>query len=200
MLKENWKPAAGTYARTVASTFLSFFVYFSVGVIASAFGEKNTILPTGILITANVIAQLLQLGLFMALLYSNMWLLGTKDANAVGYKHRKPDPYRGFKIGLLAAIPSITAFVLLVLDKVFVFWEALVTWYRVANFTFYPFMVWAFGTEFTGTVLASVSWSSLVIAGIPVLFLPLVTGGFYLLGYHRISLKERLLYGNKKKK
>lgn len=146
----------------------------------------------GLQSTANWVTQILMLIIFLAFPYSNLWYIGDHDRNAVLFGHRAEDKWRGAKIGLLADLPALAMWLLLVAGKLTGGLPGFVKWYRWMNVCFWP---WFNHVIPAGTLdPAAVSWGG-VAAMLPVLLsLPLLTGLGYFLGYSEISLRDRLVY------
>lgn len=192
------KQALKLYVNTILAGAMGFFVYLAIGVIFSIpMGEGQTVNPT-VTLWMNVVALLLQGILFFIIVYGKMWELGDKNANAVNFGRMPDDPVRGFKIGLLAAIPSILSFVALVVDKLFGLWNGMATAYRICHLALYPVIVWSFGPLVTVTT-ADISWVGILCAGLPILFMPAVAALSYYLGYRHIVLWEKIVFSDKQK-
>ena len=201
MNKESVKLAAKIYGRTAFSGVLCFFIYLSLSVIATATAGKTPegevkMVSAGVLLAVNIVALLFQGLLFCSMVYATMWTRGDKDNNAVRFKRMQEDKLKGLKIGLVAAIPSILSYVLLIAEKCFHFYPGYAALYRLLQMAFYPIVIWAFGSNVTLTT-AQISWGSIALAGVPILILPIVAAVAYWLGYSEISLGERLVYSKK---
>ncbi len=190
MLKDSVRQALKLYANTWLAGLMGLFLYLSVGVIFSALKTTGTVM--------NLVAFVLQVILFALIVYTKMWDLGDKNANAANFGHMKGDPMRGLKLGLLAAIPSVVSFLALIADKLFGFWGGMVTAYRICHTALYPVIVWSMGSAVTLTT-ANVSWGGILCAGLPLLFMPIVATVAYYLGYRHISLREKIVFVNKQK-
>lgn len=196
MKNETFKMVAKLYGRTVFSSVLCFFVYVSIMMMLAMTAKEGEAVSDGWLLAGNIVSLVLQTCIFVALIYSDVWLQGDRDRNAVNFGRMTADKWRGLKVGLLASIPAIVSFVLLVAEKLVGFWGAYATLYRLLHITFYPIMVWSMGVNVAATA-AGVSWGGILAAGIPVLVLPVVTTVAYLLGYAQIALGERMVYKKK---
>ncbi len=191
------KTAAKVYGLTVVSSVISFIMYLSLMMIVSFTASEGERVSAGMLLIANGVALILQGILFVALTYRPLWAQGERDAKAVRNGRQKQDKLRGTKIGLLASVPSLVSYALLVAEKLTGFWAPYAAWYRVGQMSFYPITVWAFGSDLsTGT--AQIGWGGIALAAISVLVLPVVCTVAYLVGYAGISLGERVVYGQQK--
>lgn len=154
--------------------------------------------PAGALVAQDIISSVLMLMLLAAFPYSIVWPRGDRDKNAVNFGHMQEDKLRGLKVGLMAAIPSFVGYILLVLSKLGVFWSGYFLLYRFLNVPFMPLLdaLAPAGVQAT----AQVPWSGIAVMLVAVLFVPLVCHVAYTLGYHQISVMEKLVYKNTSKK
>ncbi len=192
------KQALRLYGRTILAGVMGGFIYLSVGILFTVAFPRGEGLSGAASFLMNFVALFLQGGTFLLLIYAGLWSLGDKESNAVQFGHLQATATRGFKIGWLAAMPSMLSFVLLVADKMFSLWEHCVAAYRVCHLALYPLIVWSLGPN-AATTTAELSWWRIVCAGIPVLILPLAAGGSYYLGFKQIVVSNRLMFVNKKK-
>lgn len=140
----------------------------------------------------NWVSQILMVILFAAFPYSNMWYLGDHDHNSAQFGHIRRDYARGVKIGLLADIPAVLAWVALIVCKLANIFPSYVVRYRWINVCFWPY----FNHFIPSTVLktAEVTWGG-VAAMLPILLaLPLTTGLGYFLGFKEFSVRDKLVY------
>lgn len=145
-----------------------------------------------------ILSQVCMLLIYISLLYSCVWTRGDKDRNLVQFGHAAADPYKGFRVGLYAMIPSAAAYVVLLLSKCGLLLPDFVKYYRYCHLAFFPLYLALVPNSIVLT--ADLSWLRLLgLLGL-VALLPLITGGAYLLGYHQVSLSERLIYKNPQKK
>lgn len=143
----------------------------------------------------NVLVLILMLAILAVFPYDRMWQLGARDENMVQCGKKKADNLRGFKIGLMASIPSAVLYLLLILTK----FELLPSWYmtifRVCNLPYLPFINMFF------TVSVSVPqapWYAFVAALITVFYVPAVCALGYFLGRKGFSLHDHAVYKQKK--
>ncbi|MBO5929197.1 MAG: hypothetical protein J6Q42_04180 [Clostridia bacterium] len=192
------KQAVRLYGRSVLAGVLGTFIYLSIGVMVSVAVPRGDALSGTASFLMNLISLLLQGTIFFLFIYGALWSLGDKDANAVHFGHLQVTASRGFKIGCLASIPSMISFLVLVADKLFLFWGKSAAAYRVCQVGLYPIVVWAMGPT-AATTTAQLSWGQVLCAGIPVLFLPIAAGISYYLGFKQIVVADRMMFVNKKK-
>lgn len=189
-LKDTICQALKLYANTWLAGIMGAFLYLSLGVIFSMLKTTGFVM--------NLVALILQSILFALIVYTKMWDLGDKNANAANFGHMTADPLRGLKLGLLAAIPSILTFLVLIADKLFGFWSGVATAYRICHTALYPVIVWSMGSLVSLTT-AEISWGGIFCAGLPLLFMPVVATLAYYSGYRHISLREKIVFVNKEK-
>ena len=181
------KEAVKLYGITFFAGILSLIMYTAV--VAPAPSADATAV-----MWANIAAFVLQTVLFLALPYDTVWKWGERDRGVA--KHQKTSVGRGLKLGLIASIPAIASYVLLVADKLFGFWPSYPVLFRTGQIAFAPVMTWAFGN---GKVLIhQVSWGGILLSAVPVLVLPLIAALYYRLGYARVNVKEKLMYKKQK--
>lgn len=197
MWKKTMKQALRLYGRMCLASVMGGFVYLSVGVIFSmGLGEGKTMSPT-LTFFMNVVALVLQGVLFFLILYHKLWELGDKHANAADLGRVPGTPWRGLQIGLLASIPAFLSFLALIADKLFGLWNGMTMLYRISQLALYPLVVWTLGQTVTATT-ASVSWGGILCAGLPILFVPIVSALAYFLGYRHVAVAEKLVFVHNK--
>ena len=192
------KQALKLYANTFLAGAMGLFVYLSVGAIFSMAVQGGEVMSATVALWMNIVALVLQATLFFMIVYSKMWELGDKSANAVNFGRMADDPWRGLKISLVAAIPSVISFLALIADKLFAFWGGMATAYRICHLGLYPVIVWSLGSVVTVTT-ADISWVGILCAGLPILFMPAVATLAYYLGYRHIVLWEKIVFSGKQK-
>lgn len=121
--------------------------------------------------------------------YDQLWQLGSRDDNMVRCGRKKPNPWRGVKVGLLANIPSTLLFIMLVLAKYGWMFPGYLTVFRLCNLPFLPYI-----NVFMGTVATEISYSSLFAVGATLLYIPAVCGIAYHMGVKQFSIREKLTY------
>ena len=158
----------------------------------------RTEMPKTVSVAMGILSQSFMFVLFAALIYSKLWERGDRDANSVNFGRMEEDKLRGLRIGLIAAVPSIVFYLLLVVSKLGLITEKYFFIYRFLNLTFMPVMSALTGKA--GLVSTNVSWLSLAAILLTVATLPLISHAAYLLGYNHISLSEKIIYVNPDKK
>lgn len=197
-MKDNIRQAFKLYLRTIGAGVMGVIMYISVGMIMSMTLEKGETLGPVATLAMNLIALILQGALFYTLVYAKLWELGDKHHNAETFGRMASDPLRGLKIGLLASIPAFISFLALVADKLFCLWTGMATVYRICHLALYPIVAWSLGPVLSVTT-AQVSWTGILCAGLPILFVPAVAALAYYLGYRHVFVWEKIVFVNKKK-
>ncbi len=143
------------------------------------------------LTTFNVTSTVISVALLTAFIYSKLWELGTRDSNAVHFGRKKKNTFRGLKIGLLGMLPFF-----LILILFFIFDGLTGGFYAIINANFY-----AINRAITGVgAFGDVSVARRLSLILPLLFAPLIGQLAYFLGCKNISIDEKLIYKNKKKR
>lgn len=144
---------------------------------------------------AQLIIQVFSILLFCSIPYSAMWELGSSDKNKVAYHHLEEDKLKGLKIGLIASIPCFLTYVALIVCKI-VHFSAYLAIFKLIN----PHFMVVYNHLFASVEdIGLVSWPSILVSLLLSLLLPLVCYVSYQLGYHRISIAEKVIYKNGRK-
>ncbi len=147
--------------------------------------------------TFNIVAQILMLSVLAVFPYDRMWKLGARDENMVQCGRKKANNLRGFKIGLMASIPSAVLFILLVVAKFGVIPGWYLSIYRVCNMPYLPFIN-AFFTAGDANAVITAPWFAFVAAAAIVFFVPAICALGYRLGRSGFSIQDHLIYKQKK--
>ncbi len=123
--------------------------------------------------------------------YSMLWNMGSHDENYVQLGRLQKDEYFGLKVGLLASIPSVILYLLLVLGKFGAFPSVILKWHRLINTPFIPYID---AVEMGAATATELSFGSLLAVGATLLFVPFLCWLGYYLGYRQISIRERMIY------
>lgn len=146
-----------------------------------------------VLTTFRVLSQIMMLTILAIFPYHILWDLGNRDDTKVRYKGKKPDPFRGYRVGALASIPYAVMWVLLPVAKLGLLPAGYGEVYRLATIPFMPFTNWIMPSD---QVNETAVWRILVLA-IALLFVPVVCGVSYQLGHRQFSLREHLVFAKK---
>ncbi|MBQ8303355.1 MAG: hypothetical protein IJX79_00185 [Clostridia bacterium] len=156
-------------------------------------------LTSGQELSANLICFAFTIVTLLFLNYNRIWTLGTNDNNKVKFGRVKEDKLKGLKIGLICSLPSFLLFVLAVLSRFGVLPQILFSVFKLANFHLFSINNIIFGTE-TTIALSQIPIWKFAVAFLPLLILPVICAVAYVLGYKDISLKDKLIYKDKKGK
>lgn len=141
-------------------------------------------------------------------LYANTWAYGDRDANFVQFGRCKRDPLKGLKLGCLVSLPTFLLNIPLALSKLQILPFDFLPVYRFLAAPLWPLinLIHPYGavaheaTEATEMLEAfpatpALEWSQFgLIALLPLIYVAFCWLG-YEMGYHRISLGFRLVYG-----
>ncbi len=139
---------------------------------------------------AKVLTQVLMLFVLVVLCGYYVWAEGDRDRNLVKHHDRRPTPFRGVWIGLIAAIPSLALYVLLMLGKLNVFAaDSVQGVYRMLNPVFTPLILAVMPTDvYPATAITGVQMTLLFLL---CLVLPATCAAAYPLGYYRVFKKKK---------
>ena len=136
-----------------------------------------------LVVAVDVIEQLLTLALLVVLTGYYVYREGDRDRNLFKHHDRKPTPYKGLVIGLLAGIPSCIVYALLIVGKCGVMSETVQGLYRGLNPTFLTLINVIMPSDVYPATNIAV-WQ-LVLLALPLAVLPLTCHEAYRLGYNR---------------
>lgn len=134
----------------------------------------------------SVIITIVNILIFVSMIYGCSWNEGYRDVNRVNYNQMEKCMLKGLYAGLIADIPFLL-FYLAVLVTNLIHWHyhiTLVILYFTNMQFFYP-LTWISGNPYLT-----------ILFGIP---LPVVSAVGYLIGYKRVSLTSRIIYKGKPK-
>lgn len=145
------------------------------------------------LVVFQIVSQIMMLIVLAIFPYHILWGFGNRDDTNVRYKGQRPDPLRGYKIGMLASIPYAVLWVLLLLTKYGVMPTSFTEVFRWATIPFMPFVNWL---TMNGNIVQTSVWQ--IVALLPVVaFVPAVCGISYQLGHRQFSIREHLVFAKK---
>ena len=141
------------------------------------------------------LTQIINLLILLGFLYTDLWNLGAADANLANFGHKAIDKFRGFKIGLLASVPNIIFFAIMIIFKNGFMSGFNAQMYKFVISYFYSFAELILG----GTVaLSELTVIKILLFGLLLFVIPVITEISYLLGLKGISLEEKLVYKKEK--
>ncbi len=132
-------------------------------------------------------------GLFILIgfVYPYLWELGAKDYNLIKFGHKNEDNLKGFKIGLMASVPNIVFFAMLIIFKNSIFSGFNMPFYKFIVSYFYSFIELILNGAYSANEL---SVMQIVALALMLLVIPVITEIAYLFGLKGISLEEKLIY------
>lgn len=146
----------------------------------------------GVMDTISQVLMLIVLGIFP---YHILWQFGNRDDTNVRYRGQREDPIRGLRIGCIAMIPSVVAWVLLVVSKYVAQMSNYLSVYRILAFPYLPYTNWLIGDAATAGNVAL--WRLLLLV-LPLAVVPLVCAVAYRMGGNQFSIAEFLTFSKKK--
>ena len=138
-----------------------------------------------------ILTQVFNLAILIGFIYYYMWELGSKDYNLIKFGHTKTDNLKGIKIGLMASVPNIIFFALLVIFK-----NGFMSGFNMPYYKFIVSYLYSFVELIIGGVKTASELNLTQIIGLGALLLvvPIITEIAYLLGVKGISVGEKLIY------
>ncbi len=142
------------------------------------------------------VSQLMNLILLCGMLYSSLWQLGTMDSNLVHFKHKAEDKLKGFKIGLIAIIPSVLILLVLTATKS----TAVISAMPVALLNFAYSVTFSINNLICGSAetIGDLKIWQLLIYIVLQFIVPAITYTAYILGYKNFSISEKFIYKKNK--
>lgn len=144
---------------------------------------KNVICAVLITVVA-VLEQALMIVILVLLTGYYVWREGDRDRNLVKHHERTPTPLRGLWIGLIAAIPSLALYALLVAGKLGVMSDSVQGVYRFLNASFTPLINLIMPTQVYPATNVAV-WQLFALLALQAV-LPLSCAAAYTIGYKRL--------------
>ena len=193
----NWMNAVTKiYLRTVLCSVLGAVVYISFVMLTGVFADGEGNLSPTVSLIFDIVSLVFQLILFVSFTHAAAWDIGNRHRNAVQFGHMAEDRLFGLKAGLLASIPALVSYLLLIVDKAVGLWAGYAALYRLGHLALYPIVAWCFGVS-VQTTTADIGWTGILLAGLPLLVTPIVCAVSYRLGLADIVLSDRLVYKKK---
>ncbi len=143
---------------------------------------------------SNILAQIFCFVMMTGILCGTVWEMGNKDISAVKQGRAHENKLKGLYIGLVAAIPSIIVYVLLVLSHVRVFSPVFLDTYRLLNSQFHYIITLIYSGA---SDAAALSICKLLLLLALHLYLPLISLISYYFGYKDINLVEEITFKKK---
>ena len=141
-----------------------------------------------------IISSVVMLFILASFPYDRLWKVGSHDENLVACGKRQRDLWRGVKVGLLADVPAILFYLLLVVSKCGGMPQGYLALYRFVNLPYMPYINAVTGTTMDPT---SLSWLQMLAVALSLLFVPAVCGVAYRLGYQQFSFGEFMTFAKR---
>ncbi len=138
-------------------------------------------------IVGAVIAQFVCLGIIIVLPYLTVWKWGDSDCNKIDNDRMTRDNGLGFKVGFIAYAPYLLMGILLIIARIGLLPDTILSWYRLLET---PFMPLNQSLMPTTMMLSEQSYSNIIISILIMLSVPISIGIAYYMGIHRISFSE----------
>lgn len=152
-------------------------------------GPKNDVCAALLTVT-QVLTQVLMIGLFACMIGYYVWAEGDRDRNLQDYHGRKSTPLRGLWIGLIASVPPLAMYAVLLACKFqLLSTDGFIGVYRWLNVVFMPLVNVMVPVETAGASLLSVG--QLIGLFAMQLLTPAVCATAYLLGNFRVLKKGK---------
>ncbi len=148
-------------------------------------------------IALSVLSQIFCLVIMISFIYNDVWRAGNKDFEAARIHGKKFSKIKGLYIGLIANIP---AFIFLTVSLVLK--SGATAKLPIALYTYahsYAFEI-IFAATNGAMYWADVQWWQVLVYYLVLIIVPLVCLVSYIIGYKDISIAEKLVYKNSKKK
>ncbi len=141
-----------------------------------------------------ILAQIFSFVMITGILCGTIWEMGNKDISAVKQGRVSENKLRGLFIGLIAAIPSLIVFVLLLLSNAEILNPAFLDTYRLLNSQFHYVITLIYAGASNA---AQLSFGKIAFLGALHLYLPLISLISYYFGYKDINLIEIITFKKK---
>ena len=141
-----------------------------------------------------ILAQIFAFVMMTGILCGTVWEMGNKDISAVKQGRTTENILRGLFIGIIATVPSLVVFVLLVLSSVKVFNPAFLDTYRLLNSQFHYIITLIYSSAATA---AQLSIGKLLLLLALHLYLPIISFISYYFGYKDKNLIEFITFKKK---
>lgn len=142
----------------------------------------------------NILAQIFSLVLISGVIYGTVWEKANKDISAVKFERVSENKWRGLIMGSIASIPSCILFVLLILSKFEILSPNFLSTYRLLNSHFHGILTLIYSSASSAADLSDLQ---ILYCGLLLLYLPVLCGVAYLLGYKDIKIFEKIVYKKK---
>lgn len=141
-----------------------------------------------------ILAQIFSFVMMTGILCGTMWEMGNKDISAVKHGRASENKLKGLYIGIIATIPSLIVYILLVLSHFEVLRPAFLDTYRLLNSHFHYILTLIYSSAKDASQL---SGGQVALCGALHLYLPLLSFISYFLGYKDINVVEKITFRKK---
>ncbi len=153
-----------------------------------------------------VLSQILCVSVFTLMIYSIAWGFGDHRRNEVNFGKARRNKIEGIKLGVYSSVFSLLAYLMMLLAKIFGGMRFAMPVFGLVNSSFLPllnaFVYNEHGTYGLTAVLRNtpedLSFTGLAVMLLPIVYKVAVCYVAYELGYRGISIKEKIIYKNKK--
>lgn len=141
------------------------------------------------------VTQICCIAILISFIYPSLWQLGCKDSNLVRFKHKSEDIFKGLKIGVIASIPSIIFFAIILICGIGAYSKLPASLYKFVNCQYFSFIELILKNTVTVGDINAIQYFLLFLL---LLIIPATAFISYLLGYKDISISEKFIYKKKK--
>ena len=144
-----------------------------------------------------VLAQIFSFVMITGILCGTVWEMGNKDISAVKNGRVDENKLKGFFVGLIAAVPSLLVYLLLVLSHFEIFSPEFLDSYRLFNSHFHYILTLIYSNADNAAQLTALQ---LILCGALHLYLPVVSFLSYYFGYKDINFVEKITFKRKRER
>ncbi len=141
-----------------------------------------------------ILAQIFSFVMITGILCGTTWEMGNKDISAVKRGRQTENKLKGLYIGLIATIPSIIVYLLLVLSHTGVLRPMFLDTYRLLNSHFHYIITLIYSGAEDAVQL---SLNRVLLCGVLHLYLPVLSFISYYLGYKDFNVVEKITFKKK---
>lgn len=138
-----------------------------------------------------IVTQIICVIITISFLYKPLWSLGVRDSNSVKFKHIKEDKLKGFKIGLVASVPSLLFYIFFIFCGNSIAPNMPTVIYTWLNCHVFSLLTLIFDSFPTAGTLGVFQYLLLFILQFAT---PIFAAVCYLLGYKNIDIAEKVVY------
>ena len=187
-----WKGSAFMKKKTVPALALSYFgsLMAGTGVCLVFFAFFSSFFQSTL---GTIVIQAVFLLIYGAFGYSVLWRRGDADSNLCQFGHIEKDLSKGFRVGLLGYLPYLVLDLALLLSKT----GLIPNWLWIYKILNTPYIAILNLFLSTGDI-ANHSYGDVALAIVLHWVVIALAGVAYMIGFHRVSLLEKMVYREKK--